>query len=258
MLGDSVSPRVAAMTVPSVATHTVCSPLLAFLMIATGRSSRFTLCSPFTIPACASTVKRRLQGNSQTPSLLHAQIAKTQAWSSSAMQVIYCTWQRRSAHQDDQRVDALQRHPVDGACIMAAQHRIAAGKQLVRQRKACRPCSSPSAVAAVIEAACGPPLASRTERHADVTKALWRAPASSGAASADDTPGTSWKGVPAAASAAISPDTREKVDGHPPLSRTTLLPCSIGCECILFVVPHQDITCSPRTRASGAKYATAG
>ena len=131
MLGDSVSPRVAAMTVPSVATHTVCSPLLAFLMIATGRSSRFTLCSPFTIPACASTVKRRLQGNSQTPSLLHAQIAKTQAWSSSAMQVIYCTWQRRSAHQDDQRVDALQRHPVDGACIMAAQHRIAAGQQLV-------------------------------------------------------------------------------------------------------------------------------
>lgn len=31
--------------------------------------------------------------------------------------------------------------------------------------------------------------------------------------------------MPAAPSAAISPDTLEKVEGQPPLSRTTLLPC---------------------------------
>lgn len=59
-------------------------------------------------------------------------------------------------------------------------------------------------------------------------------PASTGAAVADDTPGTSSYASPAAASAAASLLTREKVLGQPPLSRTTDLPCV--CVVVMVVV----------------------
>lgn len=66
-----------------------------------------------------------------------------------------------------------------------------------------------------------------------------RLPASSGPASAEQTPGTSRNGTPAAARAAISPETREKVEGQPPLSRTTRLPCVQGT-CDPLSATHAD------------------
>lgn len=47
-----------------------------------------------------------------------------------------------------------------------------------------------------------------------------------GAAVADDTPGTISYAQPAAARAATSLLTREKVEGQPPFRRTTGLPCT--------------------------------
>lgn len=82
----------------------------------------------------------------------------------------------------------------------------------------------------------------------------WRpaAPASTGAAVAEDTPGHISKSRPAAASAAASLLTREKVDGQPPFKRTTALPCTQHTSTIHLVGPESAFAMTPLVRGCGS------
>ena len=57
-----------------------------------------------------------------------------------------------------------------------------------------------------------------------------QSPASSGAARAELTPGTSSAAIPAAESAASSLLIREKTEGQPPFKRATFFPCRRTCK----------------------------
>ena len=57
------------------------------------------------------------------------------------------------------------------------------------------------------------------------TRMMTDVPARTGAARADETPGTMSQGMPALAKALSSLPTLEKVEGQPPFSLTTSLPC---------------------------------
>ncbi len=70
---------------------------------------------------------------------------------------------------------------------------------------------------------CGRPCTRKPEA---TPRCVTGIPASSGAATAVVTPGTTSNGMPAAVSASASSAPRPNTNGSPPLSRTTRLPCS--------------------------------
>ncbi len=86
----------------------------------------------------------------------------------------------------------------------------------------------------ISEASClGPPMRCHTavspyiqELGAATIGMLQSPPAAKGAASAEETPGTTSTGMPAAPKASSSLWSRAKTEGQPPLSRTTRLPCT--------------------------------